>query len=94
MQKKISLTFSLEILKPYYLYSNINFSDSKLTRALLYTYTNKIVYDKILLSKSVVYSVSAFPGPYASPYAYVRTASRPIRSKNWFSISRISTLSF
>ena len=55
---------------------------SRLIRALLYTYTNRIVHKKILLSWSVVYSVSALPGPYAGPYAYVRTASQPIRSKN------------
>ena len=51
--------------------------------ALLYTYKNKIVYDEILLSWSVVYCVSALAGPYA----YVRTASQPIRSKNSFRIS-------
>ena len=44
---------------------------SRLIRALLYTYTNKIVYDEILLTWSVVYCVSALPGPYASPQAYV-----------------------
>ena len=59
----------------------------RLIRALLYTYTNKIVYIEILLSQSVVYCVSALPGPYAGPYAYVRTASQPIRSKNSFRIS-------
>ena len=41
---------------------------SRLIRALLYTYTNKIVYDEILLSQSVVYCVNALPGPYAGPY--------------------------
>ena len=60
---------------------------SRLIRALLYTYTNKIVSDEILLSKSVAYCVSALLGPYAGPYAYVRTASQPIRSKNSFCIS-------
>ena len=30
---------------------------------------------------------SALPGPYASPYVYVRTASQPVRSKNSFRIS-------
>ena len=60
---------------------------SWLIRALLYTYTNKIVSDEILLSKSVVYCVSALPGPYAGPYPCVRTASQPIRSKNSFRIS-------
>ena len=35
-------------------------------------YLHKIAYDEILLSKSVVYSVSALPGPYASLYACVR----------------------
>ena len=49
--------------------------NSRLIRALLYTYTNKIVYDEILLSWDVVYCVSALPGPYAGPYAHVRTAS-------------------
>ena len=44
---------------------------------------NKIVYNEILLIQSVVYCVSALPGPYA----YVRTASQPIRSKNSFRIS-------
>ena len=34
---------------------------SRLITALLYTYTNKIVYDEILQSKSVVYCVGAFP---------------------------------
>ena len=34
----------------------------RLIRALLYTYTNKIVCDEILLSYSVVYCVSALPG--------------------------------
>ena len=48
---------------------------------------NKIVYDEILLSWSVVYCVSALPGPYAGPYAYVRTASQPTRLKNAFRIS-------
>ena len=57
---------------------------SRLIRALLYTYTNKLVYDEILLNKSVVYCVSVLPGPYACPYAYVRTASQPIRPKNSF----------
>ena len=60
---------------------------SRLIRALLYTYTNKIVYDEILLNWSVVYYVSALPGPYSRPYAYVRTASQPVRSKNSFRIS-------
>ena len=36
---------------------------SRLIRALLYTYTDKIVYGEILLSKSVVCCVSALPGP-------------------------------
>ena len=62
----------------------MHFNKSRLIRALLYTYTNKIVYDEILLSKSVVYRVSALPGPYA----YVRTAPQPIRSKHFFSISQ------
>ena len=31
--------------------------------------------------------MSVLPGPYAGPYAYVRTASQPIRSKNSFRIS-------
>ena len=44
---------------------------------------NKIVYDEILPSQSVVYCVSALPGPYN----YVRIASHPIRSKNSFRIS-------
>ena len=48
---------------------------SRLIRALLYTCTNKIAYDEILLSKSVVYCVTVLPGPFASSYAYVRTAS-------------------
>ena len=56
---------------------------SRLIRALLYTYTNIIVYDDILLSQSVVYCVSALTGPYASPYAYVLTASQPIRIKEF-----------
>ena len=60
---------------------------SRLMRALLYSYTNKIVYDKILLSLSVVYCVSVLPGPYAGPYAYVRTASQPVKSNNFFHIS-------
>ena len=64
---------------------------SRLIRALLYTYTNKIVYNEILLSQSIVYCVSALPspyaGPYAGPYAYVLTASQPIRSKISFRIS-------
>ena len=60
---------------------------SRLIRGLLYAYANKIVYDEILLSWSVVYCVSALPGPYAGPYAYVRTASQPTRSKNSFRIS-------
>ena len=47
----------------------------------------KIVDDEILPSKSVVYCVSALPGPYAGLYAYVRTASQPIKSKNSFRIS-------
>ena len=34
---------------------------ARLIRALLYIYTNEIVYDKILLSQSVVYCVSALP---------------------------------
>ena len=54
---------------------------------IVYLYTNKIVYDEILLSWSVVYCVSALPGPYDGPYAYVRTASQAIRSKNSFRIS-------
>ena len=62
-------------------------TESRFIRALLYTYRNKIVYDEILLSYSVVYCVNALPGPYAGPYAYVRTASQPIRSKNSFRIS-------
>ena len=53
---------------------------SRLIRASLYTYTNKIVYGEILPSESVVYCVNASPGPYARPYAHVRTASQPIRS--------------
>ena len=60
---------------------------SRLIRALLYTYPNKTVRGETLLSWSVVYCVSALPGPYAGPYAYVRTASHPIRSKNSFRIS-------
>ena len=60
---------------------------SRLTRALLYTYTNKIVYDEILLSESIIYCASALLGPYTDPYAYVRTTSQPIRSKNSFHIS-------
>ena len=60
---------------------------SRSIRALLYTYTNKIIYDEILPSQSVVYCVSTFPDPHAGPYAYVRTASQPIRSKNSFRIS-------
>ena len=60
---------------------------SRLIRALLYTYTNKLVYDEILLSWSVSCCVNALPGPYAGPYAYVRTASQPVRSKNSFRIS-------
>ena len=55
---------------------------SRLMRALLYTYTNKVVYDEILVTWSIVYCVSALPGPYA----YVRTASQPIGSKNFFRI--------
>ena len=57
---------------------------SWLIRALSYTYTNKVVYD---FSGSVVYCVSAFSSPYAGPYAYVRSESQPIRSKNSFRIS-------
>ena len=38
---------------------------------------DKIVYDEILLSYSIVYCVSALPSPYPSTYAYVRTASQP-----------------
>ena len=53
----------------------------------MYTYTNEIISDEILLSKGVVYCVSALPGPYAGPYTSVRTASQPIRSKNLFRIS-------
>ena len=45
---------------------------SRLIKALLYTYTNKMVYDEILLSQSVVYCVSALTGPYACPYPNVR----------------------
>ena len=41
---------------------------SRLIRAYLYVYTNKTVYDEILLSQSVPYCVSALPGPYAGPY--------------------------
>ena len=44
------------------------------------------LYDEILLSYSVVYCVSALSDPYAGPYACVRTASQPIRSKNSFCI--------
>ena len=40
-------------------------------RALFYTYTSIIVYDEILLIQSVVYCVSALPGSYAGPYAYL-----------------------
>ena len=40
-----------------------------------------------LLPKSVVYGIRALPGPYASLYAYVRTAYRPIRSQNSLCIS-------
>ena len=50
-------------------------------------YTNQIVYDEILPGQSVVYRVGVLPGPYACPYAYVRTASQPIKSKNSFHIS-------
>ena len=57
---------------------------SRLIRALLYIYTNKIVYDEILLSKSVIYCVSALPGPYPGLYAYVRTASQPDQIKDFF----------
>ena len=60
---------------------------SRLIRAFVYTYTNKITYDEILLSQSAVYCVGALPGPYASPYTHVRTASQPIRSKNSFRTS-------
>ena len=60
---------------------------SRSIRALLYTYTNEIAHDEISLSWSVVYCVSALPGPYANPYAYVRTAAQPIKSKNSFRIS-------
>ena len=60
---------------------------SRLIRVLLYTYTNKMVHDEILLSSSMVYCVSALPALYAGPYTYVRTASQPIRSKNSFRIS-------
>ena len=63
---------------------------SRSIRALLYTYTNKIVYDEILLSWSDVYCVSALPGPYAGPYAYVGihlSQIHLIRSKNSFRIS-------
>ena len=49
-------------------------SKSRLIRALLYTYPNKTVQDETLESQSVVYCVSALPGPYAGPYAYVRTS--------------------
>ena len=73
----------LEWQNKYFLYG----PKSRLIRALLYTCTDKIVCDEILLSWSVVYCVSALPGPYASPFAYVRTASQPIRSKNSFRIS-------
>ena len=59
----------------------------QLIGALLYTYPNKTVQDETLLSQSVVYCVSALPGPYVGPYAYVRTDSQPIRSKNSFHIS-------
>ena len=45
---------------------------------------NKIVYNEILLIQSGVYCVSALPSLL---YAYVRTASQPIRSKNSFGIS-------
>ena len=62
-------------------------NEVRLIRALLYTYTNKIVSDEMLLSYSVVYCVSALPSPYAGPYAYVRTASQPVRWKNSFRIS-------
>ena len=34
-----------------------------------------------------LFIVSASPSPYAGPYAHVRTASQPIRSKNSFRIS-------
>ena len=44
---------------------------SRLIRALLYTFTNKIAYDEILLSSSIIYCVSVLPSPYASSYAYV-----------------------
>ena len=60
---------------------------SWLIRALLYTYPHKAAYDETLLSWSIVYCVSALPGPYAGPYGYVRTASQPIRSKNSLRIS-------
>ena len=59
---------------------------SRIIRSLLYIYANKIVYDEISLSWSVVFCVNALPGTYTGLYAYVRTASQPIRSKNSFLI--------
>ena len=59
---------------------------SRLIRDLLYTSTNEIVYDEILLSKSVVYCVSALLGLYTAPSFYVGAVSQPIRSKNSFRI--------
>ena len=69
-----SVSIRLECQNKYFPYG----PKSRLIRALLYTYTNKIVNDEILL----VYCVSALPGPYA----HVRTASQPIRSNNSFRI--------
>ena len=61
-------------------------TEVSVNKSLLYTYTNRTAYDEMLLSWSVVYC-SALPGSYAGPYACVRTASQPIRSKNSFRIS-------
>ena len=43
---------------------------SRLIRTLLYAYTNKIVYDEILPSQTVVYFVRGLPGPYSGSYYY------------------------
>ena len=51
----------LECQNKYFPYG----SKSRLIRALLYTDTYKIIYDKILPNKSVVYCVNVLPGPYA-----------------------------
>ena len=53
----MSICSDIECQNKYFPYG----PKARLIRALLYTYTNKIVYDEILLSKSEVYCVSTLP---------------------------------